>query len=197
MSDTWHLYEEFSTEFDRDRVRDLAEQDYLVAATVGLSRGAKILDLGCGMGEPIARYLIDRGFSVTGIDAAPSMVALCQERFPDARWINADMRTLDLGEQYDLIIAWDSFFHLEASEQRSMFGIFARHIAPGGRLLFTSGHRAGEAMGDFYGNVLYHASLAPEEYRTLLEHTGFRVLRYRAEDPDCGYHTVWLAQAAD
>ena len=50
-------------------------------------------------------------------------------------------------------------------------------------------------MGDLYGNPLFHASLAPEEYRALLQGCGFRVLSYQADDPDCGGHTVWLAEA--
>jgi hypothetical protein len=76
-----------------------------------------------------------------------------------------------------------------------MFPVFKKHVAPGGLLLFTSGPRDGEAIGDLYGNALFHASLDPEEYRMLLAIWGFRVLRHRAEDPDCGLHTVWLAQA--
>jgi cyclopropane fatty-acyl-phospholipid synthase-like methyltransferase len=35
-----------------------------------LSQGASILDIGCGSGEPIARYLIDRGFAVDGVDVS-------------------------------------------------------------------------------------------------------------------------------
>jgi hypothetical protein len=75
-----------------------------------------------------------------------------------------------------------------------MFPVFARHAAPGATLLFTSGPKAGESIGDLYGNALFHASLDPEEYRNLLSEAGFTVLRYRPEDPDCGGHTVWLAR---
>jgi hypothetical protein len=121
------------------------------------------------------------------------MIAICRERFADAVWIEADMRSLDLGGRFAAIIAWDSFFHLAGAAQRAMFPIFTRHAAPGGMLLFTSGPKAGEAMGNFYGHELFHASLDPDEYRALLASSGFTVLRHRAEDPDCGGHTVWLA----
>jgi hypothetical protein len=47
----------------------------------------------------------------------------------------------------------------------------------------------------YRGEPLYHASLAPEEYRTLLKSTGFRVVAHIVEDPNCGRHTIWLAQA--
>ena len=171
------------------------ERPYLDAVTSRLAPGASVLDIGCGTGEPIARHLIETGFDVTGVDAAPAMIALCRPRFPNAPWIEADMRTLALQRRFDAIIAWDSFFHLDQTEQRAMFPIFQRHIAPAGVLLFTSGPRAGEAIGILYGEELFHASLDLDEYRMLLASCRFRVLHFALEDPKCGGHTVWLAQA--
>ena len=60
--------------------------------------------------------------------------------------------------------------------------------------MFTSGPRHGEAIGQLRGEPLYHASLAPEEYRTLLAAHGFAVVAERMEDPGCGGHSVWLAR---
>jgi hypothetical protein len=60
--------------------------------------------------------------------------------------------------------------------------------------MFTSGPRAGEAIGTFHGEPLYHASLAPEEYRVLLDKCGFEVVSYDPEHPACGKHTIWLAR---
>ncbi|WP_225421317.1 hypothetical protein [Sphingomonas parva] len=76
-----------------------------------------------------------------------------------------------------------------------MFGIFAAHAAPGAALLFTSGPAAGEAIGTMHGEPLYHASLDPAEYRTLLREHDFAVIDHVVEDPDCGGHTIWLARA--
>ncbi len=75
-----------------------------------------------------------------------------------------------------------------------MFPLFARHAAPGALLLFTSGPQASVVVGEMHGHVLYHASLDSAEYENLLAANGFRVLLHRTEDPDCGRHTVWLAQ---
>ena len=194
MTDVWRVYERHAYAYDRERGRSLMERPYLDAVTSRLRPAASILDLGCGTGEPIARHFIEGGLAVTGVDAAPAMLAFCRQRFPSARRIEADMRKLALDRRYEAIIAWDSFFHLDQGQQRAMFPIFQHHIAPGGVLLFTSGPRAGEAIGSLYGEELFHASLAPDEYRALLGSTGFHVLRFQSEDPDCGGHTVWLAQ---
>ena len=194
MTEPHIIYEAVAKEFDRDRSRTLMEGFYLREVRARLHDGAEILDLGCGTAEPIARFFIDAGCRVTGIDAAPAMLALCCERFPEMAWMECDMRKLDIDRRFDAIIAWDSFFHLCADDQRTMFPVFQRHIAPQGLLLFTSGAKAGTAIGDLYGQPLFHASLATEEYEQLLNSHGFEVLLHRVEDPECGRHTVWLAQ---
>ena len=66
--------------------------------------------------------------------------------------------------------------------------------APDAALLFTSGPSHGEAVGSYRGEPLYHASLAEDEYRSLLRANGFVVVDHVAADPGCGGHTVWLAQ---
>ncbi len=155
-----------------------------------------VLDIGCGSGEPIARYLAENGCDLTGVDAAPEMISLCVARLPQQNWRVADMRSLTLGRTFDGIVAWDSFFHLTADDQRRMFPIFRAHAAAGAALIFTSGPSHGEAIGVFEGEPLYHASLDGDEYRDLLAQHGFAVVAHEVEDPACGKHTVWLAQGS-
>lgn len=153
-----------------------------------------MLDIGCGSGEPIARFLAGRGHSITGVDGSPEMIALFRANLPGETAEVADMRCLKLDRRYGGLIAWDSFFHLSPHDQRMMFPIFCDHCEPGAALLFTSGPAFGEALGTMEGEPLYHASLDPEEYRLLLDRNGFNVVAHVAEDPDCGGHTVWLAR---
>lgn len=189
------LYEAAAARFDRHRTLFAGEDAYLARMLEGRSADAvSVLDLGCGTGQPIARFFIEKVCAVTGIDAAPAMVALCRERFPAATWIAHDMRTLALGRRFEAIVAWDSFFHLTRADQRAMFPVFAQHAAPGASLLFTSGPKEGEAIGDLFGEPLFHASLDPQEYRALLDANGFQVVLHNIEDPACGGHTVWLAR---
>jgi hypothetical protein len=49
-------------------------------------------------------------------------------------------------------------------------------------------------IGEMYGYPLYHASLSPEEYTSLLNTHGFEVISYTPEDQNCGGHSVWLAR---
>jgi SAM-dependent methyltransferase len=192
------LYQRRAGDWDRVRGRELVvEQAWLDRFVARLPTGGVVLDIGCGSGEPIARYLIDRGLQVTGIDSAPAMIALCRSRQPASHWIVADMRTLSLGRRFDGLLAWDSFFHLSPADQRAMFAVFAAHADPGAALLITSGPRDGVALGTFHGETLYHASLDPDEYRALFREHGFAVVSNVIEDPQCGGHTVWLARRED
>ncbi|QYA08639.1 class I SAM-dependent methyltransferase [Agrobacterium larrymoorei] len=155
---------------------------------------AAVLDIGCGSGEPIARYLAARGHAVTGVDSSPEMIDIFRANLPGETAAVADMRSLKLGQRYGGLIAWDSFFHLTPQDQRMVFSIFRDHAERGAALIFTSGPALGEAIGTLKGEPLYHASLDPDEYRLLLKRNGFEAVAHVVEDADCGGRTVWLAR---
>ena len=190
------LYDETADAWDEVRSRGLSppEIPHLDAFAAALPNSASVLDIGCGGGEPVAARLVARGLAVTGVDSSPNLIALARRRFPAAEWHVADMRHLALGRRFDPVLAWHSFFHLTADDQRAMFPVFAAHAAPGALLMFTSGTEAGEAIGEWQGEPLYHASLSPDDYRALLAAHGFKVLSYSPGDPPGIGPTVWLAK---
>ena len=155
---------------------------------------ASVLDLGCGSGNPVGRNLVRNGLRVTGIDASPTLISICRSRMPEQEWQVADMHSVALGKRFDGILAWDSYFFLPHDEQRRMFDVFARHVATPCVLMFNTGPRFGEAIGEYRGEPLYHASLDASEYEALLERHGFRVVEHIVEDPRAEATTVWLAK---
>lgn len=169
------LYQRHAGDWDADRGRDLFERPWLDRFLACIEPGGAILDLGCGGAEPIAGYFIARGFKVTGVDSSPSLIETCRKRFPAHNWVDTDMRTLSLNQAFDGVLAWDSFFHLCPFDQRQMFRVFQAHTRARSALMFTSGPAAGEAIGTYRGEPLYHASLDADEYRELLEQCGFEV----------------------
>ena len=189
------LYNRHATAWDKARGDRLREGAWLDRFLALLPPGGSVLDLGCGSGRPVARYCIEKGFRVTGIDAAPELIALCRARFPDEHWQVADMRSLDLGRPFDGLIAWHSLFHLTPQDQEAMFPVLQAHAAPGAALMFTSGWNRGVSMGRFQGEPLYHASLDPDEYHALLAAHGFKSLAHEVMGAgDAGAGAIWLAQ---
>lgn len=188
------LYQRHARAWAHDRGNQLFEKAWLDWFRGLLPPAGTVLDIGCGTGEPIARYLIEQGCDVTGVDASPEMVAMSKCQCPQGGWYIVDMRELFLGRTFDGVLAWDSFFHLCPDDQRRMFPIFRKHAAPRAALMFTSGPSHGETIGSYQGEPLYHASLDSAEYRALLDENDFEVVMHMVEDPNCGLHTIWLAQ---
>jgi cyclopropane fatty-acyl-phospholipid synthase-like methyltransferase len=188
-------YEKHATAWDADRRNggwnDKVWHDLFIAS---LTTGARVLDLGCGSGRPVAQQMADQGLLVTGVDSSLTMISLCRSRLPDHEWIVADMRDLSLGRRFDGILAWDSFFHLGYDDQRRMFAVFAEHASAGALLMFNAGPQHGEAIGNYRGDPLYHASLAPSEYNALINRFGFEVVEHASNDKRAGGRTAWLCR---
>jgi ubiquinone/menaquinone biosynthesis C-methylase UbiE len=97
------LYERHALDYDNDRSRFLQEKAWLDRFLSHIPGGGHILDVG-GMGEPIARYCMEAGVRVNGIDSSPSLIAMCRERFPGGEWLVADMRQLALDRRFDGLV---------------------------------------------------------------------------------------------
>jgi trans-aconitate methyltransferase len=120
---------------DRGPILTAGERAWLDRLMAPLARGSAILDLGCGGGEPIDRYLIDHGFHVIGIDNNATMIELAHTRFPRERWLLGDMRSIALDETFAGIIAWNSL--PPATEHDAMAERLMGWLQPGGRLLLS------------------------------------------------------------
>ena len=191
---TRDVYEAEASTYDALRSRALFEARWLARFAACLPADGHLLDLGCGAGEPIARWFIAEGFRVTGVDFAGAMLDIARARWPDGDWRQGDMRSFDLAQQFDGIVAWDSLFHLTPDEQRGCIARMAAHLTPGGALLMTVGTEAGEVSGRVGGQTVYHASLSPAQYATCLEENGLRLTGFMADDPETNQHSVLLAR---
>lgn len=187
-------YRRHALAWARERGDAMPERQWIDRFLAMVPEAGRVLDLGCGSGVPIAKYLIEQGRSVTGIDSSPEMIAMFKTNCPGQLALVEDMRSLLLIRTFDGLIAWDSFFHLSHAHQRSMFSIFQSHARHGAPLLFTTGYRHGEAAGTLEGEPLYHASLHSTEYALLLGNYGFHVVAYAERDSTAGGRSIWLAR---
>lgn len=191
---TQDIYERNARRFDSERPKGLHERSWLDRFTAGQPAGAAILDLGCGAGDPIALHLAACGFRITGIDASREMIGLARARLPGGDWRLGDMRDLDLGQRFDGIIGWNSFFHLTREEQRALLPRLANHLNIGGALMLTVGPKDGEVGGQVGDDPVYHSSLAPADYREILVRHGVEIAAFVVEDPECDAQTVLLGR---
>ncbi|MCR9255474.1 MAG: class I SAM-dependent methyltransferase [Alphaproteobacteria bacterium] len=203
--ETQAVYERNAARFDSERHKILIERGWLDRFLALIPPARRVLDLGCGAGEPIAAYLLEKGCVLTGVDFAEPMLEIARKRFPEARFVHQDMRALDLTVSFDGpgpfdgpslfdgIVGWHSFFHLTQAEQAATLPRLAAHLAPGGVLMLTVGHEAGERIGRVGDDTVYHASLSKTEFERILTANGMSLADFVAEDPACDGATILLA----
>lgn len=190
---TEDIYHRHAEGYDISRSKVLFERSWLDRFLAKLPANPDILDLGCGTGDPVDRYLLSKGCRITGVDFAAAMLDLARTKFPDEQWKQGDMRQLDLKQQFDGVLSWNGFFHLSRQEQRDAIPRIADHVREGGALMLTIGPEDGEVTGTVEGATVYSASLSIDAYCELLRQSGFEEIAFTLEDPQCNSHSVLLA----
>jgi 2-polyprenyl-3-methyl-5-hydroxy-6-metoxy-1,4-benzoquinol methylase len=154
-----------------------------------LPRGASVLDLGCGFGEPISRVLIEEGFNLYGVDASPRLVDAFRSRFPN---VPVECATVEessfFDQQFDAVVAWGLIFLLPEEAQAFLIQKVAVALHPGGRFLFTSEKTALRWEDSLTDRV--SISLGSDIYRALIEGAG---LTLTGEASDVGENAYYFA----
>jgi trans-aconitate methyltransferase len=154
--------------------KSIDELEALERFCAALPPGASVLDVGCGSGWPWGAALIDRGYSVTGLDASARLIAHATQTLPSGEWMVGDMRTFDLQRTFDGLLVWYSLFHLKPEDQRTALRRMLNHASAASILMMTVPAEAGATVGVWRGEPLYHASLGAQGYAALLADEGFR-----------------------
>ena len=106
-------------------------------------RGLTVLDAGCGSGRYL-RALDERGAKAIGMDLSPAMLARASET--TARITRADLRALPFDAMsIDLVVCGLALGDLDDIELA--LTEIARVLRPGGRVIYSVVHPAGEAAG--------------------------------------------------
>ena len=119
--------------------RDISSRVADLALALGPAPRA-VLDVGAGTGY-LLRLLAGRlpgTEELTGVDAAPSMVAVARERAGDERlrFLEGTAERLPAADgRYDLVVSTTSFDHW--ADQAAGIAECARVLAPGGRLVLA------------------------------------------------------------
>ena len=172
----------------------------------GLPPGARVLDLGCGNGEPVARYVARRGFHVVGVDQSERMLEYARVVVPGAELIHADMVGVRLDGKFAAAVAWDSIFHVERKHHAAVFGKLAGALEPGARLLLSTGGTGVDASPDepcvegftseMFGHEFFYSGYEPQVTRGLLEAAGFEIELWEVDDPTSRGHIAAVARKA-
>ena len=169
---------------------------WLDAFERSLPERATVVDLGCGPGLVSAR--LSARFDVLGVDLSEDQIAHARQAAPGARFLAADMTTLELpAASVDGVVALFSLIHLPSDDLPAMLDRIATWLRPGGALLATLGTIEGDGVQqDWLGVPMFFGGLDPARNRMLSPRPGSAIDRdevatlVEPEEGEVSFH--WL-----
>ncbi|MDR7251815.1 SAM-dependent methyltransferase [Nocardioides sp. BE266] len=163
-------------------------------ADVLVGRGARILDVGSGMGR-VSAALVARGHRVVAVEPDSRLVAQSRQTYPDLEVVEADVLGVDpdqLGGGFDLaVVVGNVMVFLAEGTERDVLARIRDQLAPRGRVLVGFHPVDGPATARTY---------PPEEFVADVVASGLRVdLRagsYELHPPTPEY-AVWVLARDD
>jgi SAM-dependent methyltransferase len=160
------------------RALDPATETWLAELLIDYPRPAAVLDLGCGGGVPVTRWLAERA-AVTGVDVSAAQLALAARHVSGARFIKADMTAVGfLPSGFDAVVALSSIIHVPRAEHGPLVGRIHGWLRPGGRFLATwaiRGWEGWEADWEGWGAPMWWSHHDQATNLALLAGAGFAI----------------------
>lgn len=115
-SATQAFYNKVAAKYDNTIARDLSDTNWLDRFLLEVRAKGEVLDVGCGPGN-FARFMIDRGRRVLGIDISEEMIAIAGRNVPKGTFLQCDFRGMPFEpNRFDGILIAYSLLHLPKSD---------------------------------------------------------------------------------
>jgi cyclopropane fatty-acyl-phospholipid synthase-like methyltransferase len=168
---------------------------YLLNFNSRLKPGSLVLDLGCGAGKPIDRFLVNRGHKIIGVDISRKQIKLAKRNVPEARYVVKDISSLRKEEyRVDAVISFYTILHISRETHQELFYIINSFLPEGGLILVTMGSSEWEGIQDFYGVEMYWSHYGPEKNREIIEKAGFEIILDEIDASRIDKHQVIMAK---
>lgn len=149
----------------------------------------RLLDCGCGAGEPCCDWFIKKGWQVTGIDLSEKMLGLAEKYVPDMKALCLPMQEAEFEDSsFEAVTAIYSLFHLSAADQSRMLKKISGWLKNEGSLLFTYATKEYTKRDNFSGYIefmgekLYYSHRSPDELKKELSEIGFTIESFKYRD---------------
>ncbi len=172
-------YDQIAEDYLRWTSGSSLRQRWLDTIIPMLPPGARVLDLGCGAGDPVATILADHGCAVVGVDGSTRQIMLARQTEPRATFAVADMTTVSFDAMsFDAVTAFYSITHVPRDEHRALFGRIRGWLKPGGVFLASLGCNDSPGwLGQWLGAPMFFSHFDAAANRTLLEEADFDIAR--------------------
>jgi SAM-dependent methyltransferase len=164
-----------------------------------LPQKGKILDLGCGLGIPYDKYLVDNGFNLIGVDFSKKHVSMARKNVPKAKFIYKDFTKVKFRPAtFDAIVSFYAIFHIPRKENEKLFLTINKLLKRNGIILVSLG-TGGEEYGfekNWIGASMAWSTYKPKEYESIIRNNGFKIIKsvFEGKPGDKEYHFWVLAK---
>lgn len=142
-----------------------------------LSPGSKVLDVGCGAGFPVTRFLVDEGFSVIGVDISKEMLSLAKKHVPEATFIKSDMSEMSFSDNFfDGLVSFYAIIHVSKEKHANLFTKFHKILKSDGVMLITLGRTEWEEVEEYFGVKMFWSHYGREQSLALVKDAGFEII---------------------
>ena len=123
-----------------------------------VSRGARILDAGCGPGR-LGGRLAELGHDVVGVDLDPVLIAAARTDHPGPTWLVADLSELDLAgngieSAFDVVAAAGNVLgFLDPATRRRVLRRLGEALTDDGRIVVGFGSGGHYPFDEFFSDV--------------------------------------------
>ncbi|MCI5046283.1 MAG: class I SAM-dependent methyltransferase [Aquisalinus sp.] len=160
---------------DYMEARSSAGREVVQNWAASLTPGSTIVDVGCGTGLPLTPVLLDQGLNVFAMDAAPSMIAIFRQHFPEIETAcEAAEESSFFGRRFDAALSIGLIFLLSPAAQKESLRRICQTLPPGGSLLFSAPWQVCKWDDLLTGQT--SQSLGKETYTRLLDDYGMNLI---------------------
>ncbi len=137
-----------------------------------------VFEIGCGSGRDAKEFLKHTSHYI-GVDLSEALLAFAKRNVPEATFLHADIETMELPEQIDLVYSSASLLHTNKQRFQSILERLRSKLTPGGLVYLSlkeSDQYREEMQIDRFGSrVFYHYSLQDIQEMS----SGFQILKER------------------
>jgi SAM-dependent methyltransferase len=150
-----------------------------------LPERGRALDLGCGTGLPYARYLVENGFEVLGVDLSEEMVKVASKNVPEATFVQLSMNEITYRDEFDGVVSSFSMLLLSPDLFKETASRIHSALVEGGYFYLSLNEPAdvsddpdSEVFVNIMGQEMYSRAYTVEEIEGYFQPLGLSLVKF-------------------
>lgn len=144
-----------------------------------IPKNSKVLDLGCGAGIPVSKFLADNSCKVVGIDFSDGMLKLARKNVTSARFLRMDMTKIKFKENsFNGAVSFYAIIHIPREYHQKIYKNLHKIIKPNGVLFANASGTSTweETAKDYMGVPMFWSFYHPKKTLKLISNAGFQII---------------------